>query len=278
MNEIHQYTRLEEAAGMLIKRPADAHKGTMGHAALIAGSYGMLGAAILSAKACLRSGVGKLTCFVSPDSYPIVQGAIPEAVFQIFTEKAPLHAFDFSQFDSIGIGPGIGRKEEHAILLDVLFSLGIPMVVDADALNTIARHPHLIKSLPENTILTPHRAEFERMFGKMVDARKIAVELGVVIVEKGPHSRIACPDGSAYLNDSGNAGMATAGSGDVLTGVITGLLARGYDAVSAARLGVFLHGSAGDLAAAENGEESMIAGDIIRFLASAFLRIESQSK
>jgi NAD(P)H-hydrate epimerase len=278
MNEIDQYTRLEDAAGMLIARPEYAHKGTMGHAALIAGSYGMLGAAILAAKACLRSGVGKLTCFVSPDSYPIVQGCVPEAVFHIITEKEPIQGYDFSRFDSVGVGPGIGQKEEHAIMLDALCSHDIPMVVDADALNTIARHPHLIKSLPENTILTPHRAEFERMFGKMVDARKVAVELGVVIVEKGPHSRIACPDGSAYLNDSGNAGMATAGSGDVLTGIITGLLARGYDAVNAARLGVFLHGSAGDLAVAATGKESMIAGDLICFLARAFLRIESHSK
>lgn len=278
MNEIHQYTRLEDAAGMFIKRPADAHKGIMGHAALIAGSYGMLGAAILAAIACLRSGVGKLTCFVSPDSYPIVQGSVPEAVFHILTEKEPIQVCDFSLFDSIGIGPGIGQKEEHTLMMDALFTQGIPMVLDADALNTIARHPHLKKSLPGNTILTPHRAEFERMFGKIADARKIAMEYGVVIVEKGPHSLVACPDGSAYLNDSGNAGMATAGSGDVLTGIITGLLARGYDAMNAARLGVFLHGSAGDLAVAETGKESLIAGDIIRFLAPAFLQIESHSK
>lgn len=263
-------TTLADAKKIKKTRPGDAHKGTMGHAALIAGSYGMLGAAILSAKACLRSGVGKLTCFVTHLSYPILQVAVPEAIFHIGEEEELIQTYSFQEFQSIGIGPGIGLEKLHVPLLEKIFKQNIPLVLDADALNIMAAHPFLIDLVPPNTIISPHKKEFSRLFGENADAIEKAKSLQIYIILKGPNTLVATPEGNGYLNQSGNPGMATAGSGDVLTGILTGLLAQGYTPLETCRQGVFLHGLAGDIAAKKIGEDALIASDIISSIGEAY--------
>ena len=270
-----------EAKQLKKDRSRFAHKGTMGHAALVAGSYGMLGAAILAARACLHSGVGKLSCFVPEKAYPIMQVAVPEVVYQI--DKNENIVTDFpadAKFQSLGIGPGWGIHEEQVNLLRRIFHLDIPLVIDADALNLLAAHPSLIAEIPKDSMLTPHPKEFERLFGKTehdIDrierAMQKAVELQVYIIVKGHRTLIATPAGVGYFNMSGNPGMATAGSGDVLTGILTGLLAQGYSPCDTSRLGVYLHGLAGDLAVKVCGEEALIASNIIDSISNAWLQI-----
>jgi hydroxyethylthiazole kinase-like uncharacterized protein yjeF len=269
------HTGLPEAARLFRRRPSDAHKGTMGHAALVAGSYGMLGAAILAARACLRSGVGKLTCFTDRMSYPILQSAVPEALFQICEISEEADALQSGRFQSIGIGPGIGTHTDHEDILRSAFSASTPLVLDADALNRLASQPSLWQGIPHGTVLTPHWGEYLRLFGDAADPSQMAVTHGVLIVLKGPGTRVYTPEGRTIVNRSGNAGMATAGAGDVLTGVLTGLLARGYPPEDASRLGVFLHGLAGDIAAERMGQESLIASDIIDSLPAAFQCVAS---
>ena len=248
----------------------DAHKGTMGQAALFAGSYGMAGAAILSGRACLRSGVGKLTCFTDERTYPMLQVCMPEAVFRI--RSVGENAFDGSgpTFDAVGVGPGIGTGADGLEVLSMALKMRCPIVLDADALNLIAQHRRLSGSIPGNAVLTPHGAEYARLFGTDADPAEVSRRLGCILVMKGPNTRIHAPDGGAYRNTTGNPGMATAGSGDVLTGMILGLLARGYPPFEAACLGVFLHGRSGDLAARSIGQESLIASDLTDHLGPAF--------
>jgi hydroxyethylthiazole kinase-like uncharacterized protein yjeF len=247
----------------------------MGHAALVAGSYGMLGAAILAAKACLRSGVGKLTCFVDPSSYPILQVSVPEAVFHICETREVAEALLPARFQAIGIGPGIGSHPAHDSILQAAYAAKAPLVLDADALNLLGSKQGLWQGMPYGTILTPHAGEYERLFGASSDPVRMAQTRGVLMIMKGPASRILTPDGRTFINESGNPGMATAGSGDVLTGILTGLLARGYPSEDACRLGVFLHGLAGDIAAGRVGREPLIASDLIDSLPAAFQRVDS---
>lgn len=263
-------------------RPIFAHKGNFGHAQLIAGSYGMMGAAVLSARACLRSGAGKLTCLVPECGYTILQSAVPEAMCTVNGDRFISDTDGVEKYDAIGIGPGIGIHASHRQWLERVFQeAGASLVIDADALNVLARHPELLSSLPPLTILTPHPREFERLFGPVPnDFERIGLAMessrkyNVIIVVKGHYSFIACPDGQGYFNSSGNPGMATAGSGDVLTGILTGLLARGYPPKQATLLGVYLHGLAGDIAAAKNSPEALIAGDISNCLGEAFMRLQ----
>lgn len=258
-----------------------AHKGSCGHALLAAGSRNMMGAAILSGKAALRSGAGKVSVWI-PSGSPLIHQSIPEAL--VITDDAQSHFNgtsempDFSGFQAIGIGPGIGTHPETISWFEhVLSKVNCPLVLDADALNILAKRPDLMPKLPKNTIMTPHPGEFRRLFGEYPDSMKAAdkaLELAVghqlIIVLKGRYTTISCPDGNQYYNLSGNSGMATAGSGDVLTGIITGLFAQGYPPVNAARLGVYLHGHAGDLALQSGSRESLIASDIIQHLGAAF--------
>ncbi len=257
-----------------------SHKGNFGHALIIAGSYGKIGAATLSAKACLRSGVGLLTCHIPKCGYDIMQISVPEAMVETdfnssFLTKAET---DLAKFAAIGIGPGIGIATETKNLLQQVFAAyHSPMVIDADALNLISMEQDLLNLIPTNSILTPHPKEFERLFGKTSNdfercelALKKAQEFNIIIILKGHHSFIASPDGNGFFNSTGNAGMATAGSGDVLTGVLTGLLAQEYLPTDAAILGVWLHGLAGELALTGQSQESMIASDIIDSLGKAF--------
>lgn len=261
-----------------------AHKGNFGHSLIIAGSYGKMGAAVLSSKACLRTGAGLLTCFIPKCGYEIMQTSLPEAMVMTDINSSMITKIDEDvlKYDSIGIGPGLGTASETRAAIKELLSLyKKPLVIDADALNGLALEKN-IPSLPPGSVLTPHPKEFDRLFGeskndfeRIDQALMNAKLLNCLIVVKGHHSFIACPGGKGYFNSTGNAGMATAGSGDVLTGMITALLAQGYSSEQAAILGVYLHGSAGDIAAKQLSQEAMIAGDIIENIGDAFKLLET---
>ena len=282
-----QYAILEEndIRSCMKTRDDFAHKGTMGNALIIAGSYGMSGAAVLATQACLRSGAGKVVAHTPRKNYNIMQIAVPEAVMQMDYEETYFsEAVDAEDFDAIGIGPGLGQHENTAIaLITQLRRSQCPIVVDADGLNILANHRAWIQQLPKGIIMTPHPKEFERMAGtacngdyeRLNKARELAENLKVYILLKGHYSALCLPNGRVLFNSTGNSGMATAGSGDVLTGIITGLLARGYHAADACSIGMYLHGLAGDLAARDLGKESLIASDLIRYLPKAFLRLNS---
>lgn len=280
-----QYTVVEESSvrQMLIGRNPFAHKGQMGNALLIAGSYCMAGAAVLAARACLRSGAGKVTVNTPKRNIPILQMSVPEAVIQTGNEETYFaEAVDTEDFDAMGIGPGLGQSEQTAIaLIAQLRRTQCPIVADADALNILANHRAWLQQLPQGIILTPHAKELDRLEGHSADsyerltkAINLAGRLKGYVILKGRYTAICMPDGHVFFNPTGNAGMATAGSGDVLTGIITGLLARGYKAPEACIVGTWLHGLAGDLAAHDLGEESLLASDIIRYLARAFKRLK----
>jgi NAD(P)H-hydrate epimerase len=271
-----------------IYQPRDpfAHKGTYGHSLIIAGSYGKMGAAVLSTRACLRTGAGLVTAHIPRCGYNIMQTSVPEAMCETEDTEHIVTRFHESVKDNytvIGIGPGIGTESATAKALEKLLSqYEKPMVLDADALNIISSYPFLLHKVPHSSILTPHPKEFERLFGATEDhfARlellsAKAQELQLYILLKGRFSAMACPDGSVYFNPTGNPGMATAGSGDVLTGILTGLLSQGYTPKAALLLGTWLHGLAGDQAADDISEESLIAEDIINHLGQAWLSVRN---
>ncbi len=269
-------------ADRTLKRKKFDHKGNFGHALLIAGSYGKMGAAILASKACLRAGVGLLTIHVPVSGYEIMQTAVPEAMVCIDESGTRFcKTEEQKNYSNIGIGPGIGTRKSTAELLDrLLISSNKPMVLDADALNILAANREMIKNIPPDSILTPHPGEFKRLVGESKDyfnrlemQINFAVKNHVFVILKGAHTAIATPEGRCYFNSTGNPGMATPGSGDVLTGIITSLLAQGYTSKNASILGVYLHGLAGDLAAEKLGQQALIASDIIEFLGEAYKRI-----
>ncbi|MEO8820460.1 MAG: NAD(P)H-hydrate dehydratase [Ginsengibacter sp.] len=260
-----------------------ANKGSYGYACLLAGSYGMMGAAVLSSSGCLRSGVGKLTSCICEAGYAIMQTSVPEAMCKIYGDKYIKDFDGFSDYDVIGIGPGIGKYDSHKKLLQELFTnCTKPLVIDADALNVLSENPELYHSIPPKTVITPHPKEFERLFGKTESdfdrinlALSKAKELNIFIVLKGHYTFIATPGGKGYFNSTGNAGMATAGAGDVLTGIITGFLAQKYSVLSSCIMGVYLHGLSGDIAAKHVSKEALIARDIVENLGKAFKKIAS---
>ena len=280
-----QYTMVEEndVRQLMLPRSPYAHKGQMGNALLIAGSYGMAGAAILAARACMRAGVGKVTVNSPKRNLPLLQVAVPEAIVQNSLEETYFaEAVDTEDFNALGIGPGLGQSEQTAIaMIAQLRRTQCPIVVDADAINILANHRAWLQQLPQDIIMTPHPKELDRLEGHSADsyerltkASNLAERLKGYIVLKGHHTAICCPGGHILFNSTGNAGMATAGSGDVLTGIITGLLARGYKPQDACVIGVYLHGLAGDIAAHDLGEESLTASDIINCLPRAFKRLK----
>ncbi len=280
-----QYTILEENDVRKLIKPRDeyAHKGIMGNALVIAGCYGMAGAAILATKACLRSGAGKVTVHTAKRNNDIIQISVPEAIVHTdHEEKYISEPIDSEDFDAIGIGPGLGLSENTAVaLIGQIRCAHAPIVVDADALNILANHRAWLMQLPQGIIMTPHPKELERLtnvhniegYEKLNKARDLAERLQAYIILKGHNSALCVPDGHIIFNSTGNAGMATAGSGDVLTGIITGLLARGYKQREACIIGMYLHGLAGDIAIKDIGKESLTAGDIIRYLPKAFLKL-----
>lgn len=267
----------------LIKRTKFSHKGTYGHALLIAGGYGKMGASVLASRACLRSGVGLLTTHIPGKGYEILQTTIPEAMVSIdpsdeFFSEQP----DLLPFNAVGVGPGIGTSDETAKALKILIqNAGAPILFDADAINILGENRTWISFVPRHSIFTPHPREFERISEKVNDdyerielQRAFSIKHSVYVVLKGANTSISCPDGTCYFNTTGNPGMAVAGSGDVLTGIILGLMAQGYSPKESAVMGVYLHGVAGDHAARKTGIESMIAGDIVENLGRAFKTVK----
>lgn len=254
------------------------HKGTRGHVQVIAGSRGMMGAAMLASYAALRTGAGKVSAYVPECGLQLLQSAVPEVICKTGPGNDVCNRFDSVEgATAMLIGPGCGTGGEATTLVDGWLSEGqLPVIVDADALNIIARERWL-KRLPAKSIITPHVGEFDRLFGthhssfdRLQTQLKMSNELRIIIVLKGAHTRITAPNGSVYINATGNPGMASAGSGDVLSGMIGSLLAQGYEPLDAAILGVFLHGLAGDVAADARGMDSIIARDIIEFIGDAF--------
>ncbi|HVD98257.1 MAG TPA: NAD(P)H-hydrate dehydratase [Cytophagaceae bacterium] len=257
---------------MVHKRAKFSHKGTYGKALLITGSYGMLGASVLTSKACLRTGAGLVKVYVPEAGFFVLQNDLPEVI--VLTDPHPemiTNIPDLSEYDSIGIGPGMGEKAETVAAFEkLLTNTKAPLVIDASALNMLAAQKTLLDKIPAGSILTPHPKEFERLAGKSTNdydrlekAKAFCKKYKVILVLKGAHTAVINVDGTIYFNSTGNPGMATAGSGDVLTGVITSLLAQKYNSLEAAQLGVFLHGYAGDAAARKLSQQSMLASDII---------------
>ncbi|RYU96973.1 NAD(P)H-hydrate dehydratase [Emticicia agri] len=267
------YTDSQIAEAFIKPRSKFANKGHFGHALMMAGSYGMIGAAVLSTRACLRSGVGKITVYAPECGYAILQTAIPEAMCLTDANKAFLETLPkLDNYQAIGIGCGIGTAPKTAGLIEeVLKQVKVPIVIDADALNIIASDKKLLALLPKGAVLTPHPKEFQRLIGKKWenDYEKLAlledfaVSHQCIVCLKGAFTAVALPDGTIHFNSTGNAGMAKGGSGDVLTGMILALLAQGYKPEEAALLGVYEHGLAGDRAAQLKGTTAMIASDII---------------
>lgn len=271
------FNSIEQADIGLIYKPRNqfSHKYNFGHALLYAGSKNMMGASVLCAKACLRAGAGLVTVFTEEGTQPVIQVALPEAISSTETDFEKL-SFKKS---AIGVGPGLALTVDNKVLLrKIVEGYSGHLVIDASALQLLAIDIEMLslrKLSPP--ILTPHTGEFEKLFSKTSDDFERlnltllkASAFNCYIVLKGHHTLIACPDGEAFFNTTGNAGMATAGSGDVLTGILTGLLAQGYSQKEACVLGVFLHGKAGDIAATKWGQEAMIAGDIIDALGEAY--------
>ncbi|GAB2462324.1 bifunctional NAD(P)H-hydrate repair enzyme [Hymenobacter qilianensis] len=265
-------------AGRLQKRARFAHKGTYGHALLLAGSKGKIGAAVLAAQACLRSGVGLLTLRVPAVGYDVVQTAVPEAMCLTdpaadFVSELP----DLTPYSSIGIGPGLGKeKAPQQVLAQLLREAKVPLVLDADALNILAENRELLATLPPDSLLTPHPKEFERLAGPARDdyhrldlLRDFCQKHRCYTILKGANTCLGTPDGTLYFNSTGNPGMATGGSGDVLTGILTALRAQPLSPLDAALIGIYAHGRAGDLAAQVTGEAGLVAGDIARFIGPA---------
>jgi NAD(P)H-hydrate epimerase len=262
-----------------LKRNKFDHKGKFGHSLIIAGSYGMFGAAVLATQACIRSGVGLLTVHVPSLAYSTIQETVPEAIVSVDISPSSFsNISSVESFSSIGIGPGMGMHPETIIgFKNLITKTKCPLVIDADGINVLAQNPDLLYKLPKYTIITPHVGEFDRLFGRSVSSfqrLKLAIvnasKYNLVIVIKGAHSQIVCPDGRVFFNSSGNPGMATAGSGDVLTGIITSLVGQGLNQVHAAIMGVYMHGKAGDLAAENGSKTILIASDIVNNIAKAF--------
>jgi NAD(P)H-hydrate epimerase len=264
------------ATSLLKPRAANTHKGSFGHSLIIAGSKGKMGAAVIAAKACLRSGTGLLTVNIPQKKRIILQTTIPEAMLVMREDKE----LDIAKFSAIAIGPGIGITPNNKSLLSQIITKSTqPILLDADALNIIASNKKILSLLKEGTIITPHPKEFDRLFGEhqnQNDRIKTAIikakEYNIVIVLKDHYTTIANTT-EAYTNTTGNAGLAKGGSGDALTGIIAAFLAQGYNPFDAAKLGVYIHGLAADIALDHQCMESMLITDVIDYLGKAFKQI-----
>jgi len=282
--EISPYfiTDCSQVRAMLRQRPAYGHKGTFGNALLVAGKWGMAGAAVLAAKACLRTGVGKVTVHTPQQNNCILQTAVPEAVLQLDNdEKIFSFPSTLDGFQALAIGCGLGTDKRTALaFIEQVNHASIPLVIDADAINILGDHRGWIPQIPRGAIFTPHPREMQKLgicnadsFSILSEALNTAKQHGFYVVLKGHYTAVCTPEGRAYFNPTGNSGMATAGSGDVLTGMILALLAQQYPAECACRLGVYLHGLAGDLAAKRLGEHSVTASDLVESIPAAFLSL-----
>jgi NAD(P)H-hydrate epimerase len=281
------FQQVDDFEYLLKTRKKFDHKGVFGHALLIAGSYGKMGAAVLASRACLRTGVGLLTTHVPRKGYEIIQTTVPESMVSLDINEELVSELPYNdKFTAMGVGPGIGTSHETTdTIRELLSKTNAPIVMDADALNILSQNQWLLCMVPPLTILTPHPKEFDRLAGENPNGYKrfqsqldFSRKYNVIIVLKGAYTSITTPDGEAWFNSTGNPGMATAGSGDVLTGIILSLLAQGYEPIAAARLGVYLHGLAGDIALTKNSYESIVSGDIINHIGNAFNKIRYDIK
>ncbi len=270
----------ELVASMLKRRRKYAHKGDFGKVLLVTGSWGKIGASVLCARACLRTGAGLLSIHAPRCGYEILQSTVPEAMIETDIKKKHItQVKDADRFDTIGIGPGLGTSTETKnALASLLKGYKMPMVFDADALNILSANKMLFKNMPSGSVLTPHPKEFERMAGKSKNSfdrlqlqKAFSKKHQCITLVKGAHTSIATPDGRVFFNTTGNPGMATGGSGDVLTGMISALVAQKYEPLEAAIIGVYLHGLAGDLAAEKLGQEAMLPSDIIDHISDAYI-------
>ncbi len=264
------------------KRNPNSHKGNYGHALIVAGSYGKIGAAVLAAKACLKTGAGLLTMYIPKCGYAVLQTAVPEAMIICDKNKKIISKqINLEKYNAIGVGCGIGIHSKTAIALKKMIqNIDKSMVIDADAINIIAENKDWLQWIPENTIFTPHGKEFERLIGHFENTKernKLQDEFSekhhVYLILKGHQTRISCPDGKTFINTTGNAGMAKAGNGDVLTGMLTAFLAQGYTSEQACIAAVYLHGLAGDTAIKETGEFSLLASDVINAIGNTFIEV-----
>ena len=280
----HFYVDEQVIKSFIKKRDKFANKGDYGKALIITGSYGMLGAAVLASKGCLRGGAGLVKAYVPEAGFFVLQNDLPELI--VLTDSNPeviSDIPDLSSYNAIAVGPGMGESAEASKAFEKLLNTAkIPLVIDASALNMLGANPALLPKVPAKSILTPHPKEFERIAGKTKDdydrikkAKELSKKHDLYIVLKGAHTAIFTPEGKIYFNSTGNPGMATAGSGDVLTGILTAMIAQGYTPLEAAIAGVFIHGYAGDSAARKLSQPSMLASDIIdgiTFFYKDFLR------
>lgn len=262
-----------------------SHKGSNGHALLFAGSYGKMGAAVMAAQACLKSGAGLLSISVPENGVDVMQISTPEAMVLADTERNYLSSLpELANYEAIGIGPGLGQEEQTAELFEKLLSNhSAPLVIDADALNLLAKKPTLFSKIGPDCILTPHPKELDRLIGTCTNTKErfdkqlaFSKKHKTYVILKGANTRITTPDGCSYYNSTGNEGMAKGGNGDVLTGLITGLLAQAYTPMEASLMGVYVHGLAGDLAAKKTGKAGMTAMDTLEAIPAALQQLEKK--
>jgi len=272
----------DDCQKILRPRKKFSHKGNYGHVLLICGSLGKMGAAVLSAKACLRSGPGLVTIHIPRSGNFILQSTVPEAMLDLDSDDSIFSKVpDLTPYTAIAVGPGIGTANQTRQALKLLIqNSGSPLILDADAINILGENKTWLAFVPKGSIYTPHPKEFERLAGKTTNdyernqkQKDFSIKYGVYVILKGAHTAITTPGGQCYFNSTGNPGMATGGSGDVLTGIIAGIKAQGYSSLESCLLGVYLHGLAGDQAAEERGLESLTATDIIDHLGTSFVTI-----
>jgi ADP-dependent NAD(P)H-hydrate dehydratase / NAD(P)H-hydrate epimerase len=277
----HYYITKSDLKPLLKTRAKFSHKGLYGHALLVAGAYGKMGASVIASKSCLRSGAGLLTVQTPLKGIEVLQSSVPEAMVNADRNEAIISELpSMDKFNAVGIGPGIGTDPDTEGVVKKLLNYTLPMVFDADAINILANNKTWLSFLTAGTILTPHVKEFDRLTQKHVNdferfesAKQFSIKHNCILVLKGAYTIIAMPDGNAFFNSTGNAGLAKGGSGDTLTGVILGLLARGYTPPQAALIGVYIHGSAADSCLKKIHIESLLATDVIAKLPKAFEKL-----
>ncbi len=279
---ITKFITREDIKKILKPRAKFSHKGSFGHCLLVAGSYGKMGAAVLAAKSLLRSGAGLLTMCIPKTGYEIMQSIVPEAMTITQGEEfIDIHQLDLKDYTAIGLGPGISTNPSVQKSIKYLFeNFHKPLVLDADGLNIVAAHKDLITLIPDNSILTPHPKEFLRLAGyssssfeRFLLQRQFSKKNNLIIVLKGAYTCITTPMGEVFFNSTGNNGLAKGGSGDMLTGIISGFLAQGYTPLESAMMGVYIHGDAADIAQSEIGEMAMIPSDVINYLSHSFKKL-----
>lgn len=277
-------TEKKDISQILKPRKRFSHKGMFGHGLIIGGSLGKVGAAILASKAAMRSGAGLITTHVPYIGMTSIHTAIPEVMLSLDSSETHIAELpDTEHYNAIAIGPGIGIHEETGKVLKLLIQESKKqLIIDADGLNILSENKTWLSFLPQNTILTPHPKEFERLtskvsnhFNRLEILSAFSARYKVFTILKGAYSAVGCPDGAIYFNPTGNPGMATAGSGDVLTGILLGLAASGYSPFETCILGTWLHGKSADIAVKHLGQPSLIASDIIDFLGLAFKKVSN---